>query len=87
MAFYEFPAAHWKHIRSTNVIESVFATVRVRTYKTKGLGTDRATLVMTCNLLQEAQKSWRRIGKREQLQLVQAGRAFKDGVLVEDSAP
>jgi putative transposase len=86
MAFYRFPAAHWKHIRSTNVIESVFATVRLRTYKTKGLGTHAATLAMTFKLLQEAQKSWRRIVRWQQLELVQAGREFKDGILVEESA-
>jgi transposase-like protein len=86
MAFYRFPAAHWKHIRSTNVIESVFATVRLRTYKTKGLGTHTATLAMTFKLLQEAQKSWRRIARWQQLELVQAGREFKDGILVEESA-
>ena len=86
LAFYQFPAAHWKHIRTTNVIESVFATVRLRTYKTKGLGTHRATLVMTFKLIQEAEQSWRRIAKWRHLELVQAGRVFKDGVLVEDSA-
>lgn len=86
MAFYRFPAAHWKHIRSTNVIESVFATVRLRTYKTKGLGTHAATLAMTFKLLQEAQKSWRRIVRWQQLEQIQAGREFKDGILVEESA-
>jgi transposase-like protein len=86
MGFYRFPAAHWKHIRSTNVIESVFATVRLRTYKTKGLGTHAATLAMTFKLLQEAQKGWHRIGKWKQLEFVQAGRSFKEGILVEDSA-
>lgn len=86
MAFYKFPAAHWKHIRSTNVIESVFATVRLRTYKTKGMGTHKATLAMTFKLLQEAQKTWKRIAKWQQLELVQAGRVFENGVLVEDSA-
>lgn len=86
MAFYRFPAAHWKHIRSTNVIESVFATVRLRTYKTKGLGTHKATIAMTFKLIQEAQKTWKRIAKWHQLELVQAGRVFRDGVLVEDSA-
>jgi transposase-like protein len=85
-AFYRFPAAHWKHIGSTNVIESVFATVRLRTYKTKGLGTHTATLAMTFKLLQEAQKSRRRIVKWQQLELVQAGRELKDGILVEESA-
>ena len=86
LAFYQFPAGHWKHIRSTNVIESVFATVRLRTYKTKGMGTHAATVAMTFKLLEEAGKSWRRIAKWQQLELVQAGRAFRDGVLVEDSA-
>lgn len=86
LTFYKFPAAHWKHIRSTNVIESIFATVRLRTYKTKGLGTHKATLAMTFKLMQEAQKSWQRIAKWQQLELVQAGREFKNGILVEDSA-
>lgn len=86
MTFYKFPAAHWKHIRSTNVIESVFATVRLRTYKTKGLGTRNATLAMTFKLIQEAEKRWRRIAKWRQLELVRAGRVFKDGELVEEQA-
>jgi transposase-like protein len=50
--FYDFPAAHWLHIRSTNVIESVFATVRLRTEKTKGCGTRLATLTMVFKLMQ-----------------------------------
>ena len=86
MTFYRFPASHWKHIRSTNVIESVFATVRLRTYKTKGLGTRNATLAMAFKLTQEAEKRWRRIGGWRLLELVQTGRAFKDGDLVEESA-
>lgn len=86
MTFYQFPAAHWKHIRSTNVIESVFATVRLRTYKTKGMGTRKATLAMGFKLIQEAEKRWRRIAKWRLLELVQAGRAFKDGELVEKPA-
>ena len=56
MTFYRFPASHWKHIRSTNVIEIVFATVRLRTYKTKGLGTRNPTLAMAFKLTQEAEK-------------------------------
>tara|TARA_B100000949_G_C14237919_1_gene432069 strand:- start:48 stop:1262 length:1215 start_codon:yes stop_codon:yes gene_type:complete len=86
MTFYQFPAAHWKHIRSTNVIESVFATVRLRTYKTKGLGTRNATLAMTFKLVQEAEKGWHKIAKWQQLELVQAGRVFRDGELVEKAA-
>ena len=86
LTFYRFPAAHWKHIRSTNVIESVFATVRLRTYKTKGLGTRNATLAMAFKLTEEAAKRWRRIAGWKQLELVQTGRVFKDGELVEQSA-
>jgi len=86
MSFYDFPAAHWTHIRSTNVIESVFATVRLRTYKTKGLGTRNATLAMSFRLIMEARKGWRRITRWQQLELVREGRVFKDGELVEESA-
>jgi len=86
MAFYDFPAAHWKHIRSTNVIESVFATVRLRTYKTKGLGTRNATIAMAFKLIKEAEKRWNKLTKSSQLELVREGREFKDGELVEESA-
>jgi putative transposase len=86
MTFYQFPAAHWKHIRSTNVIESVFATVRLRTYKTKGMGTRNATLAMTFKLIQEAQNRWQRISKWKLLELVQAERVFKDGELIKEDA-
>ena len=86
MTFYKYPAAHWKHIRSTNVVESVFATVRLRTYKTKGMGTRNATLAMAFKLTQEAEKRWRRIGRWRSLKLVQNGRVFKDGEMVEQLA-
>jgi transposase-like protein len=81
--FYEMPAAHWQHIRSTNVIESVFATVRLRSVKTKGCGTRVATLTMVFKLMQEAQKTWRRLNEWKALELVRAGRKFVDGVLQE----
>jgi putative transposase len=86
LSFYDFPAAHWMHIRSTNVIESVFATVRFRTYKTKGLGTRNATLAMSFRFIMEARKGWRRITRWQQLELVREGRVFKNGELVEESA-
>jgi transposase-like protein len=86
MNFYKFPSSHWKHIRSTNVIESIFATVRLRTYKTKGLGTRTATLAMSFKLIQEAEKRWQKITKWQQLELVREGRKFKDGELVEETA-
>ena len=84
-SFYEMPAAHWQHIRSTNVIESVFATVRLRTDKTKGCGTRLATLSMAFKLMQEAQKSWRRLDDWEKLTLIFERRRFVDGVLQEDA--
>lgn len=86
LAFYAFPAEHWQHIRSTNVIESVFATVRLRTKKTKGCGTRIATLTMVFKLIEEAAKTWRRIDASEKLHLVQEGRRFSDGELVEEPA-
>lgn len=86
MTFYKFPAAHRKHFRSTNVMESVFATVRFRTCKTKGMGTRNATLAMVFKLIQEVEKRWRRIARWKLLELVQTGRVFKDGELAEQSA-
>jgi putative transposase len=59
LAFYDFPAEHWLHLRTTNVIESVFATVRLRTEKTKGSGTRAACLTMVFKLMQSASRRWR----------------------------
>jgi putative transposase len=84
--FYDFPAAHWQHIRSTNVIESVFATVRLRTVKTKGCGTRLATLTMVFKLLREAQRTWRKLDGAKHLELVHKGRRYVDGVLQEGEA-
>jgi putative transposase len=84
--FYDFPAAHWLHIRSTNVIESVFATVRLRTNKTKGCGTRIATLTMVFRLIQEAQKTWRKLDGSKHLELVHVGRRFIDGVPQNEEA-
>ena len=84
--FYDFPAAHWLHIRSTNVIESVFATVRLRTAKTKGCGTRLATLTMVFKLMKEAQKTWRKLDGSKHLELVHEGRRYVDGVLQEEAA-
>jgi putative transposase len=82
LSFYAFPATHWKHIRSTNVIESVFATVRLRTYKTKGMGTSTTTLAIAFKLIKEAETGWRKITRWQQLELVREGRVFIDGELV-----
>ena len=82
-AFYDFPAAHWVHIRTTNPIESTYATVRLRTKKTKGCGSRMATLTMVFKLALEAQKTWRRLTGHEQIALIMAGRRFVDGELEE----
>jgi putative transposase len=82
-AFYDFPASHWVHIRTTNPIESTYATVRLRTKKTKGCGSRVATLTMVFKLALEAQKTWRRLMGHEKISLVMAGMRFVDGELEE----
>ncbi len=68
LAFYDFPAEHWQHVRTTNPIESTFATVRLRTYRTKGPGSRKAGLAMAFKLAQKAQKGWRKLNGSEKLQ-------------------
>lgn len=84
-AFYDFPAAHWMHLRTTNPIESTFATVRLRHRRTKGNGTRKATLTMVYKLCKEAEKSWRKLQGFTLLPLVVAGKKFKDGELVDEA--
>ncbi|MEZ4647310.1 MAG: IS256 family transposase [Candidatus Eisenbacteria bacterium] len=79
LTFYDFPAEHWRHIRSTNAIESSFATVRLRTRVTKGAGTRSRALTMAFKLLAMAEKRWRRVNKPELVALVAAGATFVDG--------
>jgi putative transposase len=86
LAFYDFPAEHWPHIRTTNVIESVFATVRLRTEKTKGSGTREACLTMVFKLMESAGKRWRGLNKSALLADVIKGVAFVDGVKQENAA-
>ena len=83
LTFYDFPAAHWVHLRTTNPIESPFATVRARTKVTKGAGTRRRGLVMAYKLLDAAQDRWRKVNSPELVALVQAGIEFKDGNQIE----
>lgn len=83
MTHFDFPAEHWTHLRTTNPIESTFATVKLRQRVTKGAGSRNAGLAMAFQLLLLAQKSWRRLNGREWLPLVRAGATFKDGVRVE----
>ncbi len=80
LAFYEFPADHWGHLRTSNPIENTFATVRLRTYRTKGPGSRLAGLAMAFKLAQKAEKGWRRLNKSEKLQEVVDGIVFVDGI-------
>lgn len=77
--FYDFPAEHWKHIRTTNPIESTFATVRHRTKRTKGCGSRMATLTMVYKLSREAEKKWRRINGQKMISKIFQGIKFVDG--------
>lgn len=79
-AFYSFPAEHWHHIRSTNVIESAFSTVRHRTRQTKGCGSRLATLTMVFKLGHEMEKRWRKLQGRYLIDKVMAGVRFIDGI-------
>ena len=83
LAFYDFPAEHWQHIRTSNPIESVFATVRLRTTQTKNCGNRKTTLAMAWKLMTTAQKKWRRLRGYKLLADVIEGVKFKDGEKVE----
>ncbi len=83
-AFYDFPAEHWRHLRTTNPIESSFATVKLRTRVTKGAGSKKAALAMAYKLLIAAQQRWRRFNGHELVADVLNGVKFKDGIKVTD---
>ena len=83
-AFYDFPAEHWRHLRTSNAIESSFATVKLRTRVTKGAGSKKAALAMAYKLLDAAQERWRRFNGHELVTDVLAGATFKDGLRVTD---
>ena len=82
LAFYDFPAEHWQHLRTSNPIESTFATVRLRTYKTKGAGSRMACLAMAFKLVESAQKHWRKLNGSTLLPEIIAGVIFKDGTKI-----
>jgi len=84
--FYDFPAAHWIHIRTTNPIESTFATVRLRTKRTKGCGSRAATLSMVFKLALEASKTWKRLKGYKLILQVLENKKFIDGELSEEVA-
>jgi len=83
MTHFELPAEHWKHLRTTNPIESTFATVKLRQRLTKGAGSRGAGLAMAHRLLLLAERTWRRLDGHELLPLVRPGEKFKDGAQVE----
>ena len=80
LTFYDFPAEHWVHLRTTNPIESSFATVRLRTYKTKGCGSRTACLTMVFKLAQAAEKHGRMLNGSKLLIEVIKGIRFVDGI-------
>jgi len=83
LAYFDYPADHWKHLRTTNPIESTFATVRLREGVTKGAASRTAGLVMAFKLLQVVEGHWRRIDAAKLVPLVRAGVCFEDGVQIE----
>jgi len=83
LAFYDFPAEHWIHLKTTNPIESTFATVRLRTKVTKGPGSRTAGLAMAFKLIEAAEQRWRAVNGPHLVALVRAGARFEKGVIVE----
>ena len=83
LAFYDYPAEHWIHLRTTNPIESTFATVRLRQRVTKGPGSRAAGIAMAFKLIESAQARWRAVNAPHLVALVRAGATFENGVLVE----
>jgi transposase-like protein len=86
LAFYDYPAEHWVHLRTTNPIESTFATVRHRTKVTKGPGSRAAGLAMAFKLIESAQDRWRAVNAPHLVALVRAGATFTNGKLIERAA-
>jgi len=86
LTFYDFPAEHWLHLRTTNPIESTFATVRLRTAKTRGMLTRDTMLTMVFKLSMSAQKRWRRLNRPERLGELIQGIKFVDGIKQEEAA-
>jgi len=83
LAFYDSPAEHWIHLKTTNPIESTFATVRLRTKVTKGPGSRAAGLAMAFKLIEAAERRWRSVNAPQLVALVRAGAKFEKGVMVE----
>ena len=86
LAFYNFPVEHWKHIRTSNPIESTFATVRHRTNRTKGCLSRQTALAMTHQLMLSAKKKWRKLDGHNRLPEIIQGVEFRDGIKHEVKA-
>ena len=86
LAFYDFPAEHWRHLRTNNPIESTFATIRLRTYKTKGCGSREATTIMVYSLAREAEKGWKQLNGSELFLRLENGARFADGIEIRLAA-
>jgi len=82
LTFMRFPSEHWQHLRTSNVIESVFSPAKVRTKKTKGAGSRRAGLAMAYKLVSSAQRRWRKVNAPHLVRLIREGVRFKDGKVV-----
>jgi transposase-like protein len=87
LAFYDFPAEHWIHLRTSNPVESTFATVRHRSTSTKNCVSRATFLGLAFKLVQQAQKSWRRIQGADRIADLLKGTVFKDGVPAPDNPP
>lgn len=85
LAFYDFPAEHWIHLRTTNPIESTFATVRLRHRRTKGNGSRKACLTKVYKLMESAAKKWLLLNGAQRLPEVIAGIVFHDGFKAQDA--
>jgi transposase-like protein len=83
LCFFDFPAEHWQHLKTSNPIESTFSSVRLRTRVTKGPGSKAAGLAMAFKLLEAAQDRWRAVNGPHLVALVRAGGRFDKGVMVE----
>ena len=86
LTFYDFPAEHWDHLRTANPIESVFATVRHRTVRTRGALSQDTARPMVFKLIMAAAKTWRRLKGENQLPKVVAGVTFRNGIEVTDAS-
>ncbi|MYM85520.1 IS256 family transposase [Duganella sp. FT50W] len=87
LAFYDFPAEHWQHLRTTNPIESTFATVRHRTTRSRNCLSRATFLGLAFKLMEEAEKTWRRIRGADKIGALLAGVLFKDGLPAQDNPP